>query len=197
MNLGRVKARIIDDRKQLRIELIRSYLRSLRSIDSTQLSRWPKFTFFNRAQYKVEAVAHLADGVYHAFHPVCFQFFTDANPKAKCPHCFVPLSTIDGAPYAVKEPVNQSPEDALLEAAGMGDALEVQSLLNTQHKFPHHVLDQAVKVASCHGHNGVVEAILAVHKLSSHARSQSIEMADENFNAKLKSILQADNVYRS
>ena len=37
-NFG-VKARIIDERKLIRIALIRVNLRSLRSIDSTQLSR--------------------------------------------------------------------------------------------------------------------------------------------------------------
>ena len=51
MNLGRVKARIIDDRKLIRIALIRINLRSLRSIDSTELSRWPKFTFLDRSEY--------------------------------------------------------------------------------------------------------------------------------------------------
>ena len=53
-NLGRVKAAIIDDRKLIRIALIRINLRSLRSIDSSSLSRWPKSTKPKRVQYRYE-----------------------------------------------------------------------------------------------------------------------------------------------
>jgi len=53
-----VKARIIDDRKFMRINLIRINLRSLRSIDSTELSRRSKSQRFSwsgtRARRKVD-----------------------------------------------------------------------------------------------------------------------------------------------